>query len=125
MALDAEMVKSLVMFRYRTLDAACRNARQKRRLGHVALGGRSGWSRDDATFSVPGPRSKRTTSTGHRTGMEVWLGLRAASNPFSCRAGSWTRRAAYNNAKDGYEIHGPVSLDESKIGVTDDPRPRE
>jgi trehalose/maltose hydrolase-like predicted phosphorylase len=33
----------------------------------------------------------------------------------------WTSRVSYNKDKDRYEIHGVVSVDESKIGVTDDP----
>ena len=60
-ALDPEMVKSRVMFRYRTPDAARRQAEALG--GPVSLGGRSGRSRDDARYCAPGPRSKRTTST--------------------------------------------------------------
>ena len=33
----------------------------------------------------------------------------------------WTSRVTYNKAKGRYEIHGFVSVDESKIGVTNDP----
>ena len=63
MALHPEMAKSTVMFRYRTLDAARRNAKQNGRLGAMySLGSRPGRGGDHSSLRL----SKRAPGEPHQ-----------------------------------------------------------
>jgi len=130
MALHPELAKSLVMFRYRALDAARRNAKQNGRLGAMYP-----WeSGPDGTETTPRFAYQNALYENHvnadvalaawqyflATGDREWL----ASYGYPIihdTADFWTSRVTYNKDKNRYEIHGVVSVDESKIGVTDDP----
>jgi protein-glucosylgalactosylhydroxylysine glucosidase len=130
MALHPEMAKSIVMFRYRTLDAARRNAKQNGRLGAMYP-----WEAGpDGAETTPRFAYQNALYENHvnadvalaewqyflATGDRKWLD--AYGYPIiHDTADFWTSRVTYNKDKDRYEIHGVVSVDESKIGVTDDP----
>ena len=130
LALHPEMAKSLVMFRYRTLDAARRNARQNGRSGAMYP-----WEAGpDGTEATPRFAFQNALYENHvnadialeawqyftATGDRAWLG-RYGYPIIRDTADFWTSRVTFNKDKDRYEIRGVVSVDESKIGVTDDP----
>jgi trehalose/maltose hydrolase-like predicted phosphorylase len=129
-ALHPEIAKSLVMFRYRTLDAARRNAKRNGRLGAMYP-----WEAGpDGAETTPRFAYQNALSENHvnadvalaawqyflATGDRAWLETHAYPILHDT-ADFWTSRVTYNKDKDRYEIHGVVSVDESKIGVTDDP----
>jgi len=130
MALHPEMAKSLVMFRYQTLEAARRNANRNGRMGAMYP-----WEAGpDGTETTPRFAYQNALSENHvnadiapeawqyflATGDRAWL--ETYGYPIiHDTADFWTSRVTYNKDKDRYEIHGVVSVDESKIGVTDDP----
>ncbi len=130
MALHPEMAKSVAMFRYRTLEAARRNAKQNGRLGAMYP-----WEAGpDGVETTPRFAYQNALYENHvnadialaewqyflATGDRNWL--EAYGYPIiHDTADFWTSRVTYNKDKDRYEIHGVVSVDESKIGVTDDP----
>lgn len=130
MALHPEIAKSIVMFRYRTLDAARRNAKQNGRIGAMYP-----WEAGpDGAETTPRFAYQNALYENHvnadvalaewqyflATGDRKWL--EAYGYPIiHDTADFWTSRVTYNKNKDRYEIHGVVSVDESKIGVTDDP----
>lgn len=130
MALHPEIAKSIVMFRYRTLDAARRNAKQNGRLGAMYP-----WEAGpDGAETTPRFAYQNALYENHvnadialaawqyflATGDRKWL--ETYGYPIiHDTADFWTSRVTYNKEKNRYEIHGVVSVDESKIGVTDDP----
>jgi protein-glucosylgalactosylhydroxylysine glucosidase len=130
MALHPEIAKSIVMFRYRTLDAARRNAKQNGRLGAMYP-----WEAGpDGAETTPRFAYQNALYENHvnadvalaawqyflATGDRKWL--ESYGYPIiHDTADFWTSRVTYNKDKGRYEIHGVVSVDESKIGVTDDP----
>jgi|HubBroStandDraft_6_1064221.scaffolds.fasta_scaffold22794_1 trehalose/maltose hydrolase-like predicted phosphorylase len=130
MALHPEMAKSTVMFRYRTLDAARRNAKQNGRLGAMYP-----WEAGpDGAETTPRFAYQNALQENHinadvalaewqyflATGDRKWLD--SYGYPIiHDTADFWISRVTYNKDMDRYEIHGVVSVDESKIGVTDDP----
>jgi trehalose/maltose hydrolase-like predicted phosphorylase len=130
MVLHPEMAKSLVMFRYRTLDAARRNAKQNGRSGAMYP-----WEAGpDGTETTPRFAYQNALFENHVNAdiaLSVWqyflaTGDRAWLEQYGYpiihdTADFWISRVTYNKDKDRYEIHGVVSVDESKIGVTDDP----
>lgn len=130
MALHPDLAKPLVMFRYRTLDAARRNAKQNGRLGAMYP-----WEAGpDGTETTPRFAYQNALYENHvnadvalaawqyflATGDREWL-ERYGYPIIHDTADFWTSRVTYNRDKDRYEIHGVVSVDEAKIGVTDDP----
>ena len=130
MALHPEIAKSLVMFRYRTLDAARRNAKRNGRLGAMYP-----WEAGpDGAETTPRFAYQNALGENHvnadvalaawqhflATGDRAWLG-KYGYPIIHDTADFWTSRVTYNKDKNRYEIHGVVSVDESKIGVTDDP----
>jgi trehalose/maltose hydrolase-like predicted phosphorylase len=130
MALHPEMAKSMVMFRYRTLEAARRNAKQNGRLGAMYP-----WEAGpDGTETTPRFAYQNALQENHinadvalaewqyflATGDRNWLEMYGYP-VIHDTADFWTSRVTYNKEKGRYEIHGVVSVDESKIGVTDDP----
>jgi trehalose/maltose hydrolase-like predicted phosphorylase len=130
MALQPDMAKSIVMFRYRTLEAARRNAKQNGRLGAMYP-----WEAGpDGVETTPRFAYQNALHENHvnadvalaawqyfaATGDRKWL--EAYGYPIiHDTADFWTSRVTYNKNKGRYEIRGVVSVDESKIGVTDDP----
>jgi len=130
MALHPEIAKSLVMFRHRTLDAARRNAKRNGRLGAMYP-----WEAGpDGAETTPRFAYQNALSENHvnadvalaawqyflATDDRAWLGTYGYPIIHDT-ADFWISRVTYNKDKDRYEIHGVVSVDESQIGVTDDP----
>jgi trehalose/maltose hydrolase-like predicted phosphorylase len=130
MVLHPEMAKALVMFRYRTLDAARRNAKQNGRRGAMFP-----WEAGpDGAEATPRFAYQNALSENHvdaDIALEAWQYYVATGDHgwlehygdpiLHDTADFWTSRVTYNQAKDRFEIHGVVSVDESKIGVADDP----
>ncbi|SRR5579883_308442 len=130
LALHPELAKSLVMFRYQTLDAARHNAERNHRLGAMYP-----WEAGpDGAETTPRFAYQNAISENHVNAdiaLEVWqyyaaTGDRAWLERYGYpilhdTADFWTSRVTYNRSKDRYEIHGVVSVDEARIGVTDDP----
>ncbi|HWR51646.1 MAG TPA: hypothetical protein VN428_11095 [Bryobacteraceae bacterium] len=130
MILHPEMAKSIVMFRCNTLKAAQANAH------------RNGWkgamfpweAGPEGAETTPKFAYQNATSEIHvsgdvalaqwqyylATGDRTWL-ARYGYPVISETANFWVSRVTYNRERDRYEIRNVVSINESLIGVDDDP----
>ena len=130
MALHPEMAKPMVMFRYRTLERARKNAERN---GHS--GAMYPWEADpDGSESTPRFAYQNALYENHvnadvalaewqyylATGDRNWL-EQYGYPVIRETADFWVSRVSYNSRLEHYEIAKVVSVDESKIGVTDDP----
>jgi trehalose/maltose hydrolase-like predicted phosphorylase len=128
--LHPEMAKPLVMFRYRTLERARLNARRN---GHT--GAMYPWEADaQGNESTPRFAYQNALYENHvnaAVALAQWQYFLATSDRdwlekygypvIRETADFWNSRVSYNSRLDRYEIGKVVSVDESKIGVSDDP----
>jgi protein-glucosylgalactosylhydroxylysine glucosidase len=124
-----ELAKSMVMFRYRTLDAAQHKAKS---LGFQ--GAMYPWEADEiGNETTPYFANQNALYEIHVTG-DVALGqwqyylatgdqkwLKEFGYPvIQQTANFWVSRATFNQEKNRYEIHNVVSVDEGLIGIGND-----
>jgi trehalose/maltose hydrolase-like predicted phosphorylase len=124
-----DMARSMVMFRYRTLDAAKRNARANGFRG-AKYPWEAGDSGDETTprFAIQNAVSEIHV-TGDvalaqwqyflATGDSTWL-ERYGYPVIRETANFWASRATYNQTRDRYDIRNVVSVDEGLIGIAND-----
>lgn len=126
LVMHPEIAKSIVMFRYRTLEAAKLNARLNGYRGAMYP-----WESDElGQESTPRFAYQNALYENHITGdvaLAQWqYYLATADRQWLARYGYpviretadfWVSRVTYNRAKDRYEIKKVVSVDESSIGV--------
>lgn len=124
-----EMAKSMVMFRFKTLEAAQRNAKQNGYHGAMYP-----WESDEiGSETTPKFAYQNALYQNHvtgdvalaqwqyflATGDQLWL----ANYGFPVikeTADFWVSRVTYNETKDRYEIRNVVSVDEGLIGIHND-----
>ncbi len=129
MVLHPEMAKPIVMFRYRTLEAAKANARKNGWKGAMYP-----WEAGpDGSEATPRFAWQNATSEIHvnaavalaqwqyylATGDREWL-AKYGYPVIKETADFWVSRVTYNKADDRYEIHNVVSWIESLVGVDND-----
>jgi len=130
MALHPEMAKPLVTFRNHTLERARLNAQRNQRSGAMYP-----WEADrDGDEATPRFAYQNALYENHvngdvalaqwqyflATGDRKWL--EDSGYPvIRDTADFWISRVTWNGAKNRYQIGNVVSVDESKIGITDDP----
>jgi trehalose/maltose hydrolase-like predicted phosphorylase len=129
LALHPEMARSLVLFRYRTLEAARKNA-----MLNGYRGAMYPWEADElGDESTPRFAWQNALEENHVTGDAVvaqWEYFLATGDKewlahygypvITETADYWVSRAVYNEAKDRYEIRKVVSPDEGSRGVDND-----
>jgi trehalose/maltose hydrolase-like predicted phosphorylase len=124
-----EMAKSMVMFRYRTLEAAKLNARLN---GHQ--GAMYPWEADElGQETTPKFAYQNALYENHVTGdvaLAQWQYFLATADTqwlaqygypvIKETADFWSSRATYDQQKDRYDIRNIVSVDEGLIGIGND-----
>ena len=129
LVMHPELAKSMVMFRYRTLDAAQRKAKDSGYQGAMYP-----WEADEiGNETTPQFAYQNAMYEIHVTG-DVALGqwqyflatgdqkwLKEFGYPvIQQTANFWVSRVTFNNEKNRYEIHNVVSVDEGLIGIGND-----
>ena len=128
--LHPEMAKQIVMFRYRTLEAACANATRNGRTGAMYP-----WEAGpDGEESTPRFAYQNALYENHVNGdvaLAEWQYYLATGDRHWLQqfgypviretANFWTSRVTYNQRKDRYEIGKVVAVKESLIGVSNEP----
>jgi trehalose/maltose hydrolase-like predicted phosphorylase len=123
------MARSMLMFRYRTLDAAKRNAR-----ANGYRGAKYPWEAGDlGNETTPRFAIQNAVSEIHITGdvaLAQWqYFLATGDSAWLARYGYpviretaefWASRASYNEKRDRYDIRNVVSVDEGLIGIAND-----
>jgi trehalose/maltose hydrolase-like predicted phosphorylase len=128
--LHPEIARSMMMFRYRTLDAARQNARKNGYRGamypwEAGPDGRETTPRfafQNALYEnhVNGDVALAAWQYFLATGDHDWL-ARYGMPIIAETADFWTSRVSFNKEKARYEIGRVVSVNESLIGVNNDP----
>ncbi len=129
LVMHPDLAKSMVMFRYKTLDAARQKAKS---MGfHGAM---YPWEADElGNETTPHFAVQNATSEIHVTGdvaLAQWQYYLATGDKNWLRefgypvlhdtADFWVSRVTYNKEKSRYEIHNVVSVDEGLIGINND-----
>ena len=128
-ALHPELARSMVMFRYRALAAARRNARkngyrgaqypwESDELGEETTP-RFAWQNALYENHVTGDVALAQWQYYLATGDSTWL-ARYGEPVLRATADFWVSRATFDRVKQRYEIHHVVSVDEGLIGVGND-----
>ena len=129
MVLHPEMAKSIVMFRYRTLEAAKANARRNGFRGAMypweagpdgsETTPRFAWQNATSEIHVNGDVALAQWQYYLATGDRNWL-AKYGYPVIRETADFWASRVKYNHEHDRYEIPNVVSWIESQIGVNND-----
>jgi trehalose/maltose hydrolase-like predicted phosphorylase len=129
LVMHPDLAKSMVMFRYRTLDAA-----RKRAKNMGFRGAMYPWEADElGNETTPFFAIQNANSEIHVTGdvaLAQWEYYLATGDKNYLKefgypvlretADFWVSRVTYNKEKDRYEIHNVVSVDEGLIGIKND-----
>jgi trehalose/maltose hydrolase-like predicted phosphorylase len=129
LVMHPDLAKSMVMFRYRTLDAARKKAKS---LGF--RGAMYPWEADElGNETTPYFAVQNANSEIHVTGdvaLAQWEYYLATGDKNYLKefgypvlretADFWVSRVTYNKEKDRYEIHNVVSVNEGLIGIKND-----
>ena len=130
LALHPDLARQIVMFRYRTLDVARKNAAM-----HGYKGAMYPWEAGpDGAETTPAFAGQNATSEVHvnaDVALAQWQYFLATNDREWLRtfgypiirdtAEFWLSRVTYNPQRGAYEILKVVSVDEAKIGVDNDP----
>lgn len=129
LVMHPEMAKSMVMFRYRTLEAAKQNARLNGYKGamypweadELGLETTPKFAYQNALYEihVTGDVALAQWQFYLATGDKQWL-AQYGYPVIKETADFWASRVAFNEEQDRYEIRGVVSVDEGLIGINND-----
>jgi trehalose/maltose hydrolase-like predicted phosphorylase len=129
LAMHPDLARSMVMFRYRTLDAAMANARRNHHRGAMYP-----WESDETgAETTPKFAYQNALEENHVMGdvaLAQWQYFLATADTAWLRqygypviretAEFWMSRARYDKANDRYNIDSIVSVDEGMIGIRND-----
>ena len=129
LVLHPDLARSMVMFRYRALGAARRNATRNRyrgamypwesdELGHETTP-RFAWQNALYENHVTGDVALAQWQYYLATGDSAWL-ARYGYPVLAATADFWASRASFDSSTGRYDIHHIVSVDEGLIGIGND-----